>query len=89
MSSQRQPSYQMDKQLLTLNDLKPGQSAHVIELSGKEDLVERLMVLGLVPNAFVRLAYEAPFGKDPIAIEVCGSLLALRRSEAAGVRVQV
>ncbi|MCB1214273.1 MAG: ferrous iron transport protein A [Deltaproteobacteria bacterium] len=79
----------MTQDLLTLNDLKPGQSATILEILSDEPLAERFWTLGLTPQAQVTLAHQAPFGKDPIAIQVRGSLLALRREQASQIRVRI
>lgn len=51
------------------------------------DVIERLMHMGLLEGAHVEIMHEAPFSKDPIAVKVRGSLIALRRSEANAVEV--
>ncbi len=73
---------------LTLDQLKKGEKAWVSRLTGPEDRVRRLMELGILEKAPVQIAFEAPFGKDPIALKVRGGLLALRRSEARMISVQ-
>lgn len=47
----------------------------------------RLMELGLMPGVEVRFVKSAPLG-DPIALEVEGRHLSLRRSDAAQITVQ-
>ncbi len=73
---------------LTLDQLKKGEQAWVSRLTGPEERVRRLMELGILEKTPVQIAFEAPFGKDPIALKVRGGLLALRRSEARMVSVQ-
>lgn len=51
------------------------------------EMIERLMQMGLLEGALVEVIHEAPFGKDPIAVRVRGSLIALRRHEANAVEV--
>lgn len=63
-------------------DLGPDTRALAVELE------RRLMELGFVPGSIVTVVHEAPFGADPIAVRVRGSLLALRRQEAQAIRVQ-
>jgi len=47
----------------------------------------RLMELGLMPGTEVRFVKAAPLG-DPIALEVEGRQLSLRREDAAQISVQ-
>lgn len=47
----------------------------------------RLMELGLMPGTEVRFVKAAPLG-DPIALEVDGRHLSLRREDAAQITVQ-
>ena len=49
----------------------------------------RLLEMGFIEGSSVCIAHEAPFSKDPIIVEVRGALIALRRSEANLIRVQV
>lgn len=49
----------------------------------------RLLEMGFVEGSLVCIAHEAPFSRDPIAVEVRGSLVALRRSEADLIKVRM
>lgn len=70
----------------TLGELMPGQSARLKGFSPQAQhegaIVRRLMELGLIEGADVAVVHQAPFGGDPIAVRVRGSLIALRRAEA-------
>jgi len=46
----------------------------------------RLCSLGFLPGRKVRLARVAPLG-DPIAVDLCGQRIGLRRMEARAVRI--
>jgi ferrous iron transport protein A len=70
----------------TIADLPIGASA-IIEGFTDEALSLRLLEMGCLPNETVWVAHIAPLG-DPIAINVSGYCLALRKSEAATVRVR-
>lgn len=82
---------------LSLSDLREGESAHVIGLgaagalaaddSTRETLVARLRDLGFVPGARCEIVARMWFG-DPLAVRIGGSTFALRRVEAAAVRVE-
>lgn len=53
----------------------------------KFSAARRLMELGLMPGTMVRFVKAAPLG-DPIALEVDGRHLSLRREDAAQITVQ-
>lgn len=71
----------------TLDTLKPGEAAVVIEVRGEEEVVGRLMEMGLIAGTSLKLLKFAPLG-DPIEIVMRGYHLSLRREEAAGIRVE-
>ncbi|MCE2937700.1 MAG: ferrous iron transport protein A [Armatimonadota bacterium] len=70
---------------LSFQDLPVGRDARIEEIG---DASDRLHELGLTPGTIIRLVRVAPFG-DPVEIEVRGSRLCLRRSEASGIRVSL
>lgn len=57
-------------------DLPPG------ELEG------RFLEMGFIEGASVELVHEGPIGRDPIAVKVRESVIALRRREANAILVQ-
>ena len=58
----------------------------VVGVDGEDTLARRLRASGLWDEAVVEVVGAAPFG-DPLLVELHGFRLALRRSEAARVRV--
>ncbi len=72
----------------TLDTLKPGDEATVIELRGEPETTGRLMEMGLVAGTPVTLLKFAPLG-DPLEITARGYHLSLRRQEAAGILVEL
>ena len=66
---------------MTLADLQRGQSARITAVDTRGAGVVRLMVLGLVEGAPVRLR-DAAIGGDPIEIDVMGAALSVRREQA-------
>ena len=56
-----------------------GREAHEIE--------SRLIELGFVEGAEVVILHEGPIGRDPIAVRVNGTTIALRRREAMAIVV--
>lgn len=72
----------------TLDRLHVGEQALIVCISVPDAmLVDRLADRGLVRGTVVRVQEQALFG-GPILIAVRGSLLALRRREAAGIQVE-
>jgi len=56
-------------------------------LSGAE-IERRLLEMGFVEGAPVRLVHEGLFGRDPIAVKLADRTVALRRREARAVMVR-
>ncbi len=77
----------MEPDLLTADRLAPGAVGRVIELTLTGPLRRRLYDLGLIPGACLRRRYTAPSG-SPIAFELQGTVVALRKKDAAKVRLQ-
>ena len=71
---------------LTLAALPVGARARVTAVSGSGNVARRLMEMGVVPGAPVRVIKTAPLG-DPIEVRVRGYHLALRRTEAQTILV--
>ena len=70
----------------SLAHLPVGVEARVISVNGSSAVARRLMEMGVVPGAPVRVIKTAPLG-DPLEIRVRGYHLALRRSEAQTISV--
>ncbi len=75
-------------QLASLGKLAIGATARVVSISGARSIAKRLMEMGVVPGAPVRMIKAAPLG-DPIEVRVRGYHLALRRSEANTITVEL
>ena len=69
-----------------LANLERGGSAIVRGIAGHPELRCRLQEMGFTPGCVVRLVAKAAFG-GPLAFQVRGSLVALRKSDAACVEV--
>ena len=82
--------------LIPLTDLRRGESAQVAGLdiatpiasADANLLIERLRDLGFVAGARCEVVARMWFGGDPMVVRIGGSTFALRRAEAAAVRVQ-
>lgn len=71
---------------MTLADLKPGQSARIESIDTRVAGAVRLMVLGLIEDAVVRLE-NAAIGGDPIEISLFGTSISVRRQHARLFRI--
>ncbi len=70
----------------TLDQLKIGESA-VIKSFSQRDLALKFMEMGCLPGEKITLTNIAPMG-DPIAIEVSGYQLSMRKKEASTVLLE-
>ncbi len=72
-----------------LSELNLGDRAIIYSISEKDkNLSTRLMSLGLVAMTTLEVVSVAPLG-DPIMISFRDTVVSLRRSEAAGIEVQL
>lgn len=77
---------------MRLSELFPGNTAVVREVEdvGSADpIARRLRDLGFVAGEPVKLVARGPVGADPLLVQIGFTRFALRRSEAARVRLQV
>ena len=72
---------------LTMAALKVGESGYVTRLSAPPAMERRLKDLGLVRGTRVTCMVKSPAG-DPCAYLIRGALIALRRADAAGIRLE-
>ena len=71
---------------VSLDALEAGTHARVTAVRGSGAVARRLMEMGVVPGAPVRVIKAAPLG-DPLEVRVRNYHLALRRNEAQTVSV--
>ena len=71
---------------MTLNDIKPGQTATIVHLHGEGAVKRRIMDMGLTKGTQVTVCKVAPLG-DPIELAVRGYELSIRKDEAAAIEV--
>ena len=74
--------------VVSLDALEAGRHARVAAVRGSGAVARRLMEMGVVPGAPVRVIKAAPLG-DPLEIRVRDYHLALRRSEAQTITVVI
>jgi Fe2+ transport system protein FeoA len=63
-------------------------AARVVNVEGSSAIARRLMEMGIVPGAPIRVVRTAPLG-DPIQVCLRDYQLALRRAEARAITVLV
>lgn len=77
---------------MRLSDLPKGAAAvvdRVDDAQAFDPIAQRLRDLGFVAGEPVRLVAVGPMGADPLLIQIGSTRFALRRNEAARVRVRV
>ena len=77
---------------IALSDLKRGTVARIICVCGaangaSDDMALRLAELGFLPGEAVRIIARGLLSAEPIAVRVGTGTFALRRFEAAAIRV--
>lgn len=70
---------------MTLDQLVVGEQA-VIKAVNQNDISPKLMDMGLYPGKAIQMVFKAPFG-DPLAVDVEGYTLSLRKKEASLVEL--
>lgn len=75
------------KEIQTLCDLAPGESAVVESLSIGGSMRRRLLDIGLIEGTRVECVGTAPSG-DPAAYRIRGAVVALRREDGRRVAVR-
>ncbi len=73
---------------VSLHELSVGQRGIIVRVGGQGPIRRRMMDMGLVTGAEVKVVRVAPLG-DPVEFEVKGYRLSLRKSEARNVTVEV
>lgn len=71
---------------VSLYDLDPGQGGEVTQVNAEGAIRQRLLDMGILPQAHVAVERVAPAG-EPVWIRLHGTQLALRRQEAEAVMV--
>lgn len=81
--------------LLHLHECRKGTRVRVVELleqplfgAQDERVTLRLKELGFLPGAQLKVIGFGLLGSDPLAVQVNGTKFALRRAEAAKIRVE-
>ena len=72
----------------TLDCLKIGEKAKIINLKNVGTIRRRLLDLGFVPGTVVECVLMSPF-KDPVAYKVRNANIALRKSDSKLIEIEV
>jgi len=70
-----------------LEDLRTGEEGEILKILGNGAFRIRLMEMGFVPGARIRVVRYAPL-KDPVEYEIKGYHVSLRHEEAAKILVK-
>ncbi len=76
---------------MDLSHLRKGQVAQVLGIQSHgplDSIAQRLLDLGFVVGEQVHCVTVAPFGGDPILVQIGFTRFALRKAEAARVQVE-
>ncbi len=73
--------------MTTLDGLRLGQRARIVDIAGNDAIAIRLLEMGLTPDEEIELLGKAPLG-DPLEFELRGYRLSLRKSEANRVTIE-
>ena len=73
--------------MLTLKDVKIGQSVKVVKLEGEGAVKRRIMDMGITKGTMITLRKLAPLG-DPMELTVRGYELSLRKEDAGRIFVE-
>ncbi|MBP3635832.1 MAG: ferrous iron transport protein A [Bacilli bacterium] len=76
------------KKILTLDKIKVGQTAKILEINSNYNLKRRLLDLGIVKDSDIKCEFKSPFN-DPTAYFIKGTTIALREEDAINIRVSI
>ena len=73
--------------MMTLRDLKIGESARIKAVGGEGALRQHFLDMGVVPGAEIKLMKLAPMG-DPMEFRIHGYELTLRVADAEKIEIE-
>lgn len=97
LSPQFEPSAVDAAGVRPLAEAGPGDRGVIVKVTGvsgaaeavaAEELERRLLEMGFVEGATIEVLHQGLFGRDPIAVRVDDTRVALRRREAGAVSVK-
>ncbi|MEO8001100.1 MAG: FeoA family protein [Arenimonas sp.] len=75
---------------MLLSELALGQTASVVSVEDAhpaDTIAQRLRDLGFVSGELIKIRAVGPLGAEPILVNIASSQFALRRNEAARIRI--
>lgn len=97
LSSEFKPAVVDEASVRPLAVAGPGDRGVIVKVTGvsgaaeavdAEELERRLLEMGFVEGATIEVLHQGLFGRDPIAVRVDDTRVALRRREAGAVSVK-
>lgn len=73
---------------MNLLELKSGQVAKIVKISGVKELKKRLVDMGVIPGEHIKFQRNAPLG-DPIHFVVKSTGIAIRLCDAENIVVEL
>lgn len=73
---------------MTLNELKPGETCIMVDITADGALGQRLMDLGFFPGVKIQVVRNAPL-VDPVELYLDGYHLLIRHNEAKCIKVAI
>ncbi len=70
----------------TAADLKLGEKAIITDIDNNHPSSHRILEVGFTPGQEIELVNKSIFN-DPIALSIRGTIIAIRRSEAACIKI--
>ena len=70
----------------TLNNLKPNETAYIIDNKNKSDIKKHLKNLGITKNEKIKCLYKSPLN-DPVAYEIKNIIIAIRKEDAKNIMI--
>lgn len=80
---------------MSLSQIGKNRTGRIIALGSmatsnmNDAMVARLRDMGFEEECIVELMHEGPLGKDPLAVRVEGTTIALRRAEAELIKIKI
>ena len=71
----------------SLNDLKIGEVGKVIKNEASDNIIRRLLDIGLVKNSLVTPVLISP-GGDMVAYQIKGAIIAIRKEDTQNIIVE-
>ena len=76
------------KKEITLDKLKIGKTAKIIQINNTGTIRRRLLDIGFIPGTIITATLSSPF-KDPIAYKIKNAIIAIRKCDSKDIIVEV